>query len=165
MNSCDCHSYHHCICITSSFDKSNNLHVKYLVLCISLCVIYLCFIRIWAACTITEEVSVIMLACQQLYILLCNRFCFPLCMGFCASQNSWSHTCTHTGRILSTSYCQSEGVWWNCRDAPSGRGYSGPAGQGGGLFICHVLCSLYTTTQYSKQTGNMSSTQPVANAI
>ena len=33
------------------------------------------------------------------------------------------------------------------------------------LLISHVLCSLYTTTQYSRQTGNMSSTQPVANAI
>ena len=33
------------------------------------------------------------------------------------------------------------------------------------LLICHVLCSLYTTTQYSRQIENICSTQPVANAI
>ena len=51
-----------------------------------------------------------------------------------------------------TLWCQQGRTWWDCGDARSGGGYSGPAGQGGGMFnfaqlslvVYHLLCLLYT---------------------
>ena len=80
----------------------------------------------------------------------------------CMYIHTYTHTHTHThtqthlhhhahaGWILSSVWCEPEGAWQGCGDAPSGWGYSRPAEQGGKLFmslvVYHAMYSIQCTT-------------------
>ena len=60
-----------------------------------------------------------------------------------------THHHVHTGWIISSYCCEPGGAWRDCREAPSGWGYSRPEEQGGKLLLSahlvfHMQYSLYT---------------------
>ena len=59
-----------------------------------------------------------------------------------------THTYMNKGWIFPTLHCHRGGVWRDCGDAPSSRGYSRSAGQGGGLLLWFNFVNLSVVVCY-----------------